>query len=66
MADTAQSARPDTTDFFSQRLEERDPELFEAIKKERTRQQQQIELIASENIVSQAVLDAQGAILTNK
>tara|TARA_Y100000815_G_scaffold76982_2_gene65944 strand:+ start:9157 stop:10554 length:1398 start_codon:yes stop_codon:yes gene_type:complete len=66
MADTAQSARPDTTDFFSQRLEERDPELFEAIKKERTRQQQQIELIASENIVSQAVLDAQGTILTNK
>ena len=66
MADTAQSARPDTTDFFSQRLEERAPELFEAIKKERTRQQQQIELIASENIVSQAVLDAQGTILTNK
>lgn len=66
MADTAPSARPDTTDFFSQRLEMRDPELFEAIQKERTRQQQQIELIASENIVSQAVLDAQGTILTNK
>jgi glycine hydroxymethyltransferase len=66
MADTAQPARFDTTDFFSQHLEERDPELFEAVRKERTRQQQQIELIASENIVSQAVLEAQGTVLTNK
>ena len=66
MADTAQPARFDTTDFFSQTLEERDPEVFDAIRKERTRQQQQIELIASENIVSQAVLEAQGTILTNK
>ena len=66
MADTAQPARFDTTAFFSQSLEDRDPELFEAIKKERTRQQQQIELIASENIVSNAVLEAQGTILTNK
>ena len=45
MADTAQSARFDTTEFFSQSLEDRDPELFEAIRKERTRQQQQIELM---------------------
>ena len=66
MADTAQPARFDTKDFFSQTLEERDPEVFDAIRKERTRQQQQIELIASENIVSQAVLEAQGTILTNK
>lgn len=66
MADTVQSARFDTSEFFSQSLEERDPELFEAVRKERTRQQQQIELIASENIVSQAVLEAQGTILTNK
>jgi glycine hydroxymethyltransferase len=66
MADTAQPARFDTTDFFSQNLEERDPEVFDAIRKERTRQQQQIELIASENIVSQAVLEAQGTVLTNK
>ncbi|KCZ50622.1 serine hydroxymethyltransferase [Hyphomonas pacifica] len=66
MADTAQPARFDTTAFFSQSLEDRDPELFDAIKKERTRQQQQIELIASENIVSNAVLEAQGTILTNK
>ncbi|MAN45059.1 MAG: serine hydroxymethyltransferase [Alphaproteobacteria bacterium] len=66
MADTAQPARFDTTAFFSQSLADRDPELFDAIKKERTRQQQQIELIASENIVSNAVLEAQGTILTNK
>ncbi len=66
MADTAQPARFDTTEFFSQPLDERDPELFEAIRKERTRQQQQIELIASENIVSKAVLEAQGTVLTNK
>ena len=66
MADTAQPARFDTTEFFSQSLEDRDPELFDAIRKERTRQQQQIELIASENIVSKAVLEAQGTVLTNK
>ena len=66
MADTAQSERFDTSEFFSQPLDERDPELFAAIRKEQARQQQQIELIASENIVSQAVLDAQGTILTNK
>lgn len=66
MADTAQPARFDTSAFFTQSLEERDPELFEAIRKERSRQQHQIELIASENIVSRAVLEAQGTILTNK
>ena len=38
MADTAQPARFDTTDFFSQTLEERDPEVLDAIRKERTRQ----------------------------
>jgi glycine hydroxymethyltransferase len=47
-------------------LAERDPELAAAISKEATRQQHQIELIASENIVSRAVLEAQGSILTNK
>ncbi|MEQ8301715.1 MAG: serine hydroxymethyltransferase [Hyphomonas sp.] len=47
-------------------VSEADPELFAAIAQERTRQQHQIELIASENIVSRAVLDAQGSILTNK
>ena len=52
--------------FFSAPLNETDTELFTAIDNERTRQREGIELIASENIVSQAVLDAQGSILTNK
>jgi len=52
--------------FFSKPLAECDPALFEAIGKELHRQQDQIELIASENIVSRAVLEAQGSILTNK
>lgn len=52
--------------FFSESLQERDPALFSAITKELVRQQGQIELIASENIVSRAVLEAQGSVLTNK
>ena len=47
-------------------LSKKDPELYKAIKDELIRQQQHIELIASENIVSQAVLEAQGSVLTNK
>lgn len=65
MADTA-TIGSQGHPFFSRSVQESDAELFEAISKERTRQQQQIELIASENIVSQAVLDVQGSILTNK
>ena len=53
-------------DFFENSLSESDPEIFEAIRKELIRQQNHIELIASENIVSQAVLEAQGSVLTNK
>ncbi len=53
-------------DFFEKNLSETDPEIFNAIHSELVRQQNHIELIASENIVSQAVLDAQGSILTNK
>jgi glycine hydroxymethyltransferase len=53
-------------DFFIQSLAERDPDIFRAIRSELTRQQDQIELIASENIVSRAVLEAQGSVLTNK
>ncbi|MEX1203865.1 MAG: serine hydroxymethyltransferase [Dongiaceae bacterium] len=53
-------------DFFTGRLADRDPELFAAIRNEVRRQQDQIELIASENIVSAAVLEAQGTVLTNK
>jgi glycine hydroxymethyltransferase len=52
--------------FFSAGLAETDPELAEAIRDELRRQQDQIELIASENIVSRAVLEAQGSVLTNK
>ena len=52
--------------FFAQPLAERDPEIFASIKAELGRQQNQIELIASENIVSRAVLEAQGSVLTNK
>ncbi len=52
--------------FFSAHLRETDPELADAIRGELRRQQDQIELIASENIVSLAVLEAQGSILTNK
>ena len=53
-------------DFFSKPLNEIDKEISLAIDKELSRQQNQIELIASENIVSKAVLEAQGSILTNK
>ncbi|MDX2259637.1 MAG: serine hydroxymethyltransferase [Hyphomicrobiaceae bacterium] len=52
--------------FFQAPLTETDPELASAIAKEFDRQQYEIELIASENIVSRAVLDAAGSVLTNK
>ena len=52
--------------FFSKTLAEADPDIFGGIQGELRRQQEQIELIASENIVSRAVLEAQGSVLTNK
>jgi glycine hydroxymethyltransferase len=52
--------------FFAKPLSEADPELQVSIDKELKRQQEEIELIASENIVSRAVLEAQGSVLTNK
>jgi glycine hydroxymethyltransferase len=52
--------------FFENDLQKSDPAVFDAITAEMQRQQTQIELIASENIVSQAVLEAQGSIFTNK
>src|SRR5258705_2237052 len=52
--------------FFTRGVAESDPELAGAIAKELRRQQDKIELIASENIVSRAVLEAQGSVLTNK
>lgn len=55
-----------TDAFFSRPLAEVDPDIFGAIEKELGRQRHEIELIASENIVSRAVLEAQGSIMTNK
>lgn len=52
--------------FFSLELAKADPEISAAMKRELTRQSEQIELIASENIVSRAVLEAIGSVLTNK
>ena len=52
--------------FFSETLDSRDPELHRAIRRELGRQLDEIELIASENIVSRAVMEAQGSVLTNK
>ena len=52
--------------FFETPLAEADPEIFGAIRDELGRQRHEIELIASENIVSRAVLEAQGSIMTNK
>jgi glycine hydroxymethyltransferase len=54
------------TGFFSADLVTSDPQLAQSIEHEMARQQSQIELIASENIVSRAVLEAQGSIMTNK
>jgi glycine hydroxymethyltransferase len=52
--------------FFTESLASRDPELFASITNELGRQRDEIELIASENIVSKAVLEAQGSVMTNK
>src|SRR6476469_3648409 len=63
-ATEALAARDDA--FFSATLAESDPEIADVIAKELGRQRDEIELIASENIVSRAVLEAQGSVLTNK
>jgi glycine hydroxymethyltransferase len=55
-----------TTDFFTQTLAARDPEIAKAMDQELGRQRDEIELIASENIVSAAVMEAQGGVMTNK
>jgi len=65
LQNTRASASPDEV-FFTGTVAERDPELNVALRKELGRQRDQIELIASENIVSRAVLEAQGSVLTNK
>jgi glycine hydroxymethyltransferase len=52
--------------FFSESLAARDPAVADAIRQELGRQRHEIELIASENIVSAAVMEAQGSVMTNK
>ena len=59
-------ARVTAEGFFSAALADSDPEIADAIALELGRQRDEIELIASENIVSRAVLEAQGSVLTNK
>lgn len=59
-------AQPSTQDFFQQDVDQADPAVAKILGAELKRQQDQIELIASENIVSKAVLQAQGSVLTNK
>ncbi len=65
-ASDARRAEVRDTGFFTNHLEDADPEIWQAVQSEKHRQQDEIELIASENIVSQAVLDAAGTLLTNK
>ena len=66
MAAVSGAAQPWTLDLFGRDLAETDPDVARAIGDELARQQHKIELIASENIVSRAVLEAQGSVLTNK
>jgi glycine hydroxymethyltransferase len=63
---SAAAAKSLSNSFFGSSLAEADPEIFRAVELELGRQQREIELIASENIVSRAVLEAQGSVLTNK
>src|SRR5271169_5204857 len=58
------ASAPDS--FFTATLSQADPDIADAIRGELGRQRHEIELIASENIVSRAVLEAQGSVLTNK
>ncbi len=66
MGNTAEKVNMSDNGFFSVELKDADPEVLKAMNAELGRQQDQIELIASENIVSKAVLQAQGSVLTNK
>jgi glycine hydroxymethyltransferase len=66
MSATDPSPKSQSESMFTASLEDTDPELAEAIRLELGRQRDEIELIASENIVSKAVLEAQGSVLTNK
>ena len=53
-------------EFFNNNIKDSDPEVYDTLRKELDRQQNQIELIASEIIASTAVLNAQGSVMTNK
>ena len=66
MPDTSPAAQFSANRFFGTGVNESDPELADAMARELERQRHEIELIASENIVSKAVLEAQGSVLTNK
>src|SRR3954464_8860371 len=66
MSMSESSAKTVADSLFSASLAETDPEVADVIGKELGRQRDEIELIASENIVSRAVLEAQGSVLTNK
>src|SRR5260221_6578765 len=66
MSMTESSAKTVADSLFSASLADTDPEVFDVIGKEFGRQRDEIELIASENIVSRAVLEAQGSVMTNK
>ncbi len=67
MTDPAHKIEDSTmNEFFSEVLQTHDPEIAKSIADELERQQTQIELIASENIVSRAVLETQGSVMTNK
>jgi glycine hydroxymethyltransferase len=66
MPEPSRAIVSDESRLFSAHLAESDPEIWAAVSKELGRQQENIELIASENIVSRAVLEAQGTVLTNK
>src|SRR2546430_3417069 len=66
MSATEPSAKAQASSMFTASLAESDPEVADAIGLELGRQRDEIELIASENIVSRAVVEAQGSVLTNK
>ncbi len=66
MSATESSAKSNADNVFTASLADADPEIAEVVRLELGRQRDEIELIASENIVSRAVLEAQGSVLTNK
>ncbi|MET0247052.1 MAG: serine hydroxymethyltransferase, partial [Sphingomonas sp.] len=66
MSTNPQQAGIQPEGFFSKTLADADPAVFAGVRHELEREQHQIELIASENIVSKAVLEAQGSVFTNK